>query len=85
MYVGGAGRYNTYACGDQRLLLGISNYLPLKKKRKELFLIWVNVCFCFHACMCTRCVQYPQRIEGGIGSPESRVMNDCEPSSGCWE
>ena len=44
-----------------------------------LLLNWVNRCFSLHECMCTRCLQCPQRIEEGIGSPESVVTDGCEP------
>lgn len=36
--------------------------------------------FCLHVCLCTTCV--PMETKEGTDSPETRVMECCEPSSG---
>lgn len=41
------------------------------------------ISICLKVCMCTRCVQYLQRPEEDIVSPETRVIDDCEPLVQC--
>lgn len=28
--------------------------------------------------LCTTCMQYPQRLEEGVGSPETRIIGGCD-------
>lgn len=46
-----------------------------------LYLMYISICL--KVCMCTRCVQYLQRPEEDIVSPETRVIDDCEPLVQC--
>lgn len=41
--------------------------------------------FCGHVCLCNTYTQGPQGPEEGIGSPETRVMDGCEPHGWFWE
>lgn len=41
--------------------------------------------FCLYVCMCTLCLQYPQRSEEGIRCPGIRVTESWEPLCGCQE
>lgn len=38
--------------------------------------MWV---FCLHVCLCTTCVQHPQRPEDGVRALGTGVTNGCEP------
>ena len=51
-----------------------------------LFYLFYYICVSVRSnlCFCTMCMQYLWRPEG-IGSPETRVTDVCEPLCGCWE
>lgn len=47
------------------------------------FLIYVYECLL--ECLCTTCIQCPQKPEEGVKSPETRVADNCERLCGCSE
>jgi len=41
--------------------------------------------FCLHKCLCTMCVQCLKKLEEGIGSPGTGVIDSCELYCQRWE
>lgn len=54
----------------------------LLKLRKNILCVWL---FCLRECLCTTCVQCPQRPEEGTRLPGTEVTGGCQPSFACWE
>lgn len=44
-----------------------------------LLCVWI---ICLYGCLCTKCPLGPTE---GVGSPESRVIDNCESLCGCWK
>lgn len=57
---------------------------PSKYGLKDLFLIYICMRVCLHACMCTTCLECTQRPKKGVGSLRTGVKDGREPPRGCW-
>lgn len=48
-----------------------------------LFLFYVYGYFCLPFCLCSMCIQCPQKPEEGVSPPRTGITGG--PSSACWE
>ena len=53
--------------------------------RRDFFLILISILCVWIFCLLCLCTMYEQCLQEGAGSPGTRVLDNCELPSGCWE